>query len=144
MPLAPLTLECFHTHLQAPGCNIYARASPENKLRIVRALQRSMPKAASAAIAKAAAQQGRSLAAVSAELAKVPAKDLAKISSGLQGKELDATIARVSRGLAATSGSRVGSPDVTVEVRLVWRRRVHEPGTFVDWRGSLDPTEPQN
>jgi hypothetical protein len=78
----------------APACNIFARASPENKLRIVRALQRAAPKRAAAAVAKAAAA-GQNLAAVSRNLV---------------------TKASTSRGISTTS--RNASPDVIVDINL--------------------------
>lgn len=86
----------------APACNIFARASPENKLRIVRALQRAAPKKASEAVAKAALQSGKSLSAVS--------KDLVSKSQDLgNGKDLT----KVSQ-----ANSRTSSPDVMVDIAL--------------------------
>lgn len=82
----------------APACNIFARASPENKLRIVRALQRAAPAKAAAAVAKAA-EEGKNLAAVS--------RDLVTRSQQL---------ASTSRGVATTSGTT--SPDVMVNIDL--------------------------
>jgi hypothetical protein len=87
----------------APACNIFARASPENKLRIVRALQRAAPKRAAAAVAKAAAA-GQNLSAVSRDLV-AKSQDLA--SAGLQ---------KQSRGIATSS--RMSSPDVVVDINL--------------------------
>lgn len=87
----------------APACNIFARASPENKLRIVRALQRAAPKRAAAAVAKAAAA-GQSLSAVS--------RDLVTKSQGLGSSSLQ----KQSRGVATTS--RMSSPDVVVDINL--------------------------
>jgi hypothetical protein len=82
----------------APACNIFARASPENKLRIVRALQHAAPAKAAAAVARAA-EQGKNLAAVSRDLVT-------------KSQELAST----SRGVATTSGAT--SPDVMVNIDL--------------------------
>jgi hypothetical protein len=90
----------------APACNIFARASPENKLRIVRALQRAAPAAAAAALAKAveAGGNGKSLPAISRDLV-TKSQELGRTSTGL-GKN--------SRGIATTSGTT--SPDVVVDL----------------------------
>lgn len=103
MSLNELCCGLLLTSQVAPACNIFARASPENKLRIVRALQRAAPAAAAAALAKAAGG-GRSLAAVS--------RDLVTKSQELASRSLAST----SAGIATTS--RMTSPDVLVDVDL--------------------------
>lgn len=91
----------------APACNIFARASPENKLRIVRALQRAAPAAAARAVAKAAAA-GQSLAAVSHKLV-TKSQELGALGKNSRG------LAKNSQGLDATSRVTSNSPDVVVD-----------------------------
>jgi len=93
--------------LVAPACNIFARASPENKLRIVRALQRAAPAAAARAVAKAAAA-GQSLAAVSQNLV-TKSQELGALGKNSRG------LAKNSQGLDATSRITSNSPDVVVD-----------------------------
>ena len=78
---------------QAPACNIYARASPENKLRIVRALQHGAPTAAEPTAPTAAA--------AAAAVAVVPTPEEATpAATGVRGGTRSVTSVTISPRVA--------------------------------------------